>query len=409
MAMIDVARPLWPGAFDQEIAELAQQELQNSAPGFVGHACLTETSQGAGAKCRAFVAACAGGPTPADPDLDANLGLLGASELGDEQKEELAKLQGQLKQLRRTTVKFFSLPSVGAASGAECAVAQLQCARGALSLGHRFARKKTDVRALILSAELFPPNIAKQGVEARLSEQVACDEAKFKRVVEFFAQKRQKDDIPIPLDGRSRANRRVIESFEKKFESGGSHSRVECWLVHEQPGKKEDPRPPARARSYTKNNKETAIFSMPLKGPQKLPRMNYETKTSILGAASCASVDAVNSARLPRLQGGVDSKGHPFSYSEVKPISLWQTIMEHQKVTRIVDFTPGSGALAVAASGAMECEGVASNDAHRDWLDSIVDRCAMCKAGHEDGRAQQLGGDAEFAKKASKFFRRSHD
>ena len=60
--------------------------------------------------------------------------------------------------------------------------------------------------------------------------------------------------------------------------------------------------------------------------------------------------------------------------------------------------------MAVAASGAMQYEGIAGNDAHRDWLDSIVDGCAMCKAGHEEGYAEQLGGDAEFVGKASKYF-----
>ena len=78
--------------------------------------------------------------------------------------------------------------------------------------------------------------------------------------------------------------------------------------------------------------------------------------------------------------------------------------MEHHNVTHVVDFTPGSGALAVAASGAMQYEGIACNDAHRDWLDSIVDRCVMYKAGHEEGYAEQLGGDAEFVEKASKYF-----
>ena len=60
--------------------------------------------------------------------------------------------------------------------------------------------------------------------------------------------------------------------------------------------------------------------------------------------------------------------------------------------------------MAVAASGAMQYEGIAGNDAHRDWLDSIVDRCVMYKAGHEEGYAEQLGGDADFVGKARKYF-----
>ena len=104
------------------------------------------------------------------------------------------------------------------------------------------------------------------------------------------------------------------------------------------------------------------------------------------------------------MQRDIEEKGHPFSFQEVKPISFWQTMMEHLDVTHIVDFTPGSGALAVAASGAMEYEGIAGNGAHRDWLDSIVDRCVMYKAGHEEGYAQQLGGDEGFVDKAKNYF-----
>ena len=130
----------------------------------------------------------------------------------------------------------------------------------------------------------------------------------------------------------------------------------------------------------------------------ELPRMSYDTKAGILGAASCAPL------RRKRMQEDIDDKGHPFSYQEVKPISFWQQIMEHHKVTHIVDFTPGSGALAIAASGAMEYEGIAGNDAHRDWLDSIVDRCVMYKAGHDEGYAEQLGGGEGFVEKASKYF-----
>ena len=438
-AMIDVLWALWSGAFDEEITELAQQEMQqNNAPAFAWHTYLMETSEGVGARYRAYITECTGGPIPVDSGRDANLGLLGVSEYGAEQLAELHKLQDILKQLRRAKVKFLSLPSVGGASGAEYTQAQLQAMWDAFSLGHRFGRTKTDVRAFVLSADLFPPNLVKQGRQARLTEQVACDEAKLTRVIEFFAQKRHKDDIIILLDGRSRDNRHVIESCEKKVSPPGSnHTYVETWHVYKQPTKKEDPRAPRRPHAYSKNNRETAIFSLPAKGAARkvmhraganacgenstadtsytgtamrrfseLPRMTYATKASILGEAVCGSAEGAKDCNLPGLQGDVDSKGHPFSYNEVKPISMWQEIMEHHKVTHIVDFTPGSGALAVAAaSGAMEYEGAAANNEHRDWLDSIVDRCVMYKAGHEDGFAEHLcGGDAEFVDKAAKYF-----
>ena len=91
---------------------------------------------------------------------------------------------------------------------------------------------------------------------------MVTEEYKFKRVLEFFIQKRGKDDVLILFDGRGRANRRVIESMEGKLATGGSHALVECWCVHVQPTKKEDPRAAARATSYSINNREMAYFSL---------------------------------------------------------------------------------------------------------------------------------------------------
>ena len=146
------------------------------------------------------------------------------------------------------------------------------------------------------------------------------EENKFKRVIEFCMTKRGKDDILVLCDGRGRDNRRCIESLEKKL-MARNHALVECWCVYVQPTKKEDPRAAARVTSYSINNREMAYFSLPLKGPRKvvhrsefhscgenssaattyigisvrrfseLPRMCYDTKASILGAASCADLD----------------------------------------------------------------------------------------------------------------------
>ena len=361
-----------------------------------------------------------------------NLGLTGTSELGQEQKAELHKLVEQLKVLRRKSAQFVSLPVVGGAVGPEFALPQLQGMWESIKYGHRFARKKGDVRALVVSAELFPPNLAKQGAKARLSEPMAADEEKWKRVLEFLASRRVKDDVIIMFDGRGRANRRVIEELEKKLGSGDSHQLVECWCVYVPPTRTQDPRAAAaRSPSLTGNTKEVGYFSMPMKGKRnvmrrelfnacgessseattytgidmrrlsELPRMNHETKSSILGAPACASLGPGQS----RLQAEIDEKGHPFSYAEVKPITLWQDVVAHLGITHIVDLTPGSGAFAIAATGAAQYEGIAANDAHRDWLDSIVDRCVMYKAGQDQGYAgETLGGDAEFVSNASKYF-----
>ena len=85
-------------------------------------------------------------------------------------------------------------------------------------------------------------------------------------------------------------------------------------------------------------------------------------------------------------------------------LPLWQRICEHHSLTHVVDFTPGSAALAVAASGAMQYEGIAANLEHQAWMDSILDRCIMYMVGQDEKFCANLGGDAEFAAKVNKFF-----
>ena len=117
----------------------------------------------------------------------------------------------------------------------------------------------------------------------------------------------------------------------------------------------------------------------------ELPRMDSDTKSAILGAAASGEVSG------KRLQKDIDDIRHPYSHCEVKPLTLWQRICEHHSVARIVDFAPGSAALAIAAAGAMVYEGVAANDVHREWLDSTLDRCVMYLAGQKTEFAQGLG------------------
>ena len=126
--------------------------------------------------------------------------------------------------------------------------------------------------------------------------------------------------------------------------------------------------------------------------------MEQKTKADILGDAATGAV------RGKRLQADIAARGHPFTFSEVKPLNLWQRICEHNGVTHIVDFTPGSAALAIAAAGAMEYEGIAATDVHRDWLDSTLDRVVLYMAGQDKNFAEKLGGDAEFIEKVGKYF-----
>ena len=84
--------------------------------------------------------------------------------------------------------------------------------------------------------------------------------------------------------------------------------------------------------------------------------------------------------------------------------------MEHLGATHIVDFTPGSGALAIAAIGAgIKYEGIAGNEAHKKWLDQILDRAVFYLCDTKEGRASLgadtiLGNDAEIGDKMKHFF-----
>ena len=126
--------------------------------------------------------------------------------------------------------------------------------------------------------------------------------------------------------------------------------------------------------------------------------MDAPTKASCLGTAASGAVPN------KQVQKDIAAHGHPYSHAEVKPITLWQQICEHNGVTHIVDFAAGSGALAIACAGAIEYQGIAANDAHRDWLDSTLDRCIIYLAGKEKELAKRLGGDDAFMDKVEKYF-----
>ncbi len=80
-----------------------------------------------------------------------------------------------------------------------------------MRLGHRFTRKKTDVRALVISAEVFPPpNLVKTGASASWTDPIAADTNCLKRVIEFMIAKRAKSDLILLFDGRSRASRKIM-------------------------------------------------------------------------------------------------------------------------------------------------------------------------------------------------------
>ena len=225
----------------------------------------------------------------------------------------------------------------------------------------------------------------------------------------------------------------MIESFEEKLVASGAHAYVESWIVYKQARKCEDPRIPRKQSVFANNNQEVVVCSLadtkksrstisliqrsefnscgevstasktytgvPMRTYRELPRMDADTKAAILGVAASGAVPN------QRVQRDIDKHGHPYSHAEVKPLTLWQRICEHNGVTHIVDFAAGSGALAAAVAGTIEYQGIAANEAHRKWLDSTLDRCIMYLAGKEEKQfAKRLGGDDAFIAKVEKYF-----
>ena len=93
-----------------------------------------------------------------------------------------------------------------------------------MRLGHRFSRKKDDVRAFALSADVFPPNLVKTGASASLTDPIAADTRCLKRVIEFMISKRATTDLVLLFDGRSRATRKIMMEFEYKLAASSAHS-----------------------------------------------------------------------------------------------------------------------------------------------------------------------------------------
>ena len=246
--LIDLLWGVWCSTFDDEFMELCSQEMNaTSHSAFLWHRYLQDGKEGLGSKYRAFTAACTSGPIPAASGAEL---VMGTSHLGDADKEDLLRVSETIKTLRRKTVGFVSLPKVGGALGADYSKAQLDKLSEGMRLGHRFAKGEWGTSAHSSSARSSSPHVAKHGSTANLTEPIACDAERMKRVIEFIAHKRAKGDVVIFFDGRSRSCRKVMEAAEDKLAASGAHAMVELLIVFMQPAKHGYPRALGRQTSF---------------------------------------------------------------------------------------------------------------------------------------------------------------
>ena len=198
--LLDILWGTWSGMFDDEFQELSQHDMDPQGP-FLWHRFLSEDSAPLGLAYRAFLSACTSGPILANaPGACLLEGAVGSSEWAAEEQATLKRTTDQLMSLRRKTVTFVSLPADAAVSGAEYTSLQLQRGYESMRLGHKFSRKKGDVRAFVFSADLFPPNVLlNPPAHGTFAHQITADTARMKRTVDFMVQKRTKDDVVLLL------------------------------------------------------------------------------------------------------------------------------------------------------------------------------------------------------------------
>jgi len=74
----------------------------------------------------------------------------------------------------------------------------------------------------------------------------------------------------------------------------------------------------------------------------------------------------------------VDARGHPFSWTERKPLAWYEVFLPEIRVALVVDYSPGSGALARACMNKnVQYVGICRTDEHCSWLTNILNKAAV--------------------------------
>ena len=127
--------------------------------------------------------------------------------------------------------------------------------------------------------------------------------------------------------------------------------------------------------------------------------MNYDTKASVLGAAASGAVPRAMA------QKHIEVHGHPFAWHETKPVALFVNLLEHIGATHIVDFTPGSGALAIASlSLGLQYEGLSASGEHNEWLDMILDRVTVYLCAKSPEQCVTMGAEESVCENVKLYF-----
>ena len=116
----------------------------------------------------------------------------------------------------------------------------------------------------------------------------------------------------------------------------------------------------------------STFANVPLQCVVDLPRISAQEKATVFPVGS--SGDPLRAACPQKWDFG----GVPMYWRECKPLEFWIALLKMFKAKVIVDFTPGSGALAAAAmSQGAKYTGLVEDNRHLAWLQNIVDTASL--------------------------------
>ena len=74
----------------------------------------------------------------------------------------------------------------------------------------------------------------------------------------------------------------------------------------------------------------------------------------------------------------VEARGHPFSWTERKPLGWYEVFLAELRAALVVDYSPGSGAMARAClNKGVQYVGICRSDEHCSWLTNILNKAAV--------------------------------
>ena len=200
-------------------------------------------------------------------------------------------------------------------------------------------------------------------------------------------------DIAVAFDGGSTSVRRKME---EAFDEAKWRCLRQISVVYDTTGG-------ADVRSWKRvfgsANLETGLFATRFRSNkwrvQRREKFGIGPKGSSASSVF-ASVPSRSLASLPTMKPGdrllmtgscpipaagiydVETRGHPFSWNERKPMSWYEAFLTETCTGLVIDYSPGSGCMARAClNKGIQYVGICRTDQHCSWLNNILNRAAV--------------------------------